>query len=168
MKKTYQQLLDEEVAALKRSLEDLQAPEGTTKGEWLRTLHDAAAERFLSDNGRIWTTGAIMIPLSLAPFAVLPLINNPEAVHFWMLGLASVTVYLAWLIIADGHRQFQDKSLAWIIAIQQTIGLKNTGKPQVGEYWLTKHITVRRMRYAILAELIVGWLVAASYWLPSA
>ena len=166
--KKYQQLLDDEVALLKGSLVGLKAPEGTTKGEWLRTLYDAASERFLSDNGRIWTTGAIMIPMSLAPFAVLPAIHKPVAVHFWILGLASLTVYLAWLIIADVYRQFQDKSLAWIIAIQQTIGLMNTGKPKVGEYWLTRLVTIRRMRYAILAELIAGWLVAARLWPPSA
>ena len=135
----------------------------TPKNEWLRALYAAYTERFLSDNNRIWSTGAIMIPLSLAPFAILPAITKLQDIHFWVLSLASITVYLAWLVIADGHRQFQDKSVAWIAAIEQSIGI-DAGSPKVGTYWLTTVVTIRRMRIAILFELIIGWVVAAKCW----
>ena len=39
------------------------------KGRWLQTLYTSYLNRMLSDNERIWRTGALFVPLSLSAFA---------------------------------------------------------------------------------------------------
>ena len=132
--------------------------------EWLRKIYACYTERFLSDNCRIWKTGSIMIPLSFAPLAILPSIGRPHLIHCVILGLASIAIYIVWLLIADNHRAFQKKSISWITAIENTINLVNIGGSTVGEYILTKFITVRWMRNGIFIMLVLLWFIAALWW----
>jgi hypothetical protein len=163
MKKTCKQQIEDDAAELVKALTQITPPDGP-KGEWLKLLYKSFTERFLSDNSRIWTTGAVMIPFSLAPLAVLLTLREPDQIHFLVLATASLTIYVSWLVIADGHRRFQNKSYAWLLAIQQVIGLNDTGPSKLGEYMLTKWVTVRRMRYIILLILVMGWWIAYCSW----
>jgi len=164
MGKSDGELIKEQAELLKKELENLTTKDDPQKDEWLRKLYECYKDRFLSDNDRIWKTGAIMIPLSFAPLAILPSIESPEAVHFLILGIASLLIYAIWLIIADNHRVFQNKSMAWITAIEQSVNLVNTGEAKLGKSKLTKVITVKRMRYGVLIVLGILWVIAGIWW----
>ena len=138
------------------------------KDQWLRTLYDSYNKRFLSDNNRIWTTGSIMIPLSLAGFAALPTLQCPPFISLLSLALASTAVIVSWLLIAENHAAFQEKSLAWIIAIEETVGLKNTGGAKITSNLINRIFTfkagVQFARWGITAGVIAGWFFILTNW----
>jgi hypothetical protein len=103
------------------------ANNGRQVDEWLQIIYQSYSQRFISDNERIWATGAIMIPLALAIFVALPSIKEPTTLQLITLGIPSILVMMSWLVIAENHRAFQEKSRAWIVAIEETLGLQNTG-----------------------------------------
>lgn len=96
---------------------------GTRDDEWLRFLYDNYHKRFLSDNERIWDNGKLMIPFSLAAFGIYANIDCPSWVQLTVLGIASSALSILWLINAENHRAFQNKSIAWVMAIEKLIGL---------------------------------------------
>jgi hypothetical protein len=91
---------------------------------WLLYLHKHHTDRMLSDNGRIWQTSAIFVPVALAAFAALTAIKSPLSWwHVAILGLPSTSIVWLWLVIAENHRGFQKKSEAWLFAIEESRGL---------------------------------------------
>jgi len=91
--------------------------------EVARTLYAEYNARFLSDNNRIWTTGATMIPLSLGSFALLASIKEPTLAQVIALPLIGVCLMAFWEMIADGHRVFQDSSRKNCTTIEERLGL---------------------------------------------
>lgn len=90
---------------------------------WLLRLHEHFTERLLSDNSRIWQTGAIFVPIALAAFGALTTVKAPVA--WWqvlVLGIPSTSLTWLWLVIAENHRAFQQKSQAWLFAIEEARG----------------------------------------------
>ena len=155
-------------AKLKESLVDGSAYEGLQRDEWLRTLYESYTERFLSDNSRIWITGSIMIPLSLAAFAALPTISCPKFIHLLTLAIASSAVMISWLVIAENHRAFQEKSRAWIVAIEETLGLEKTGGPKIRGNILNRILTfpaaVQIMRWGLAGAVVIAWILVLAFW----
>ena len=155
-------------ATIRQSLIDSPAFENLQADEWLRTLYESYTQRFLSDNSRIWITGSIMIPLSLAAFAALPTIECPTFIHLLVLAIASVAVMVSWLVIAENHRAFQEKSRAWIVAIEETLGLEETGGPKIRENLLNRMLTfaaaVQIMRWVLTFSVIIGWILVLVFW----
>lgn len=135
--------------------------------KWLENLYNHYVQQFISDNNRIWTTGSIMIPLSFSPFAIFPSANSLHFIYTILLAIASISIYFAWLVLADNHKAFQNKSLHWIIAIQKTIGINKIGKNKINGSELTDHINVHKMRYLLLKMLLAGWCIAIFYSLPT-
>ncbi len=91
--------------------------------QWLLRLHEHFTDRLLSDNSRIWQTGAIFVPIALAAFGALTTIKAPVA--WWqvlVLGVPSTLLMWLWLVIAENHRAFQKKSEAWLFAIEEARG----------------------------------------------
>ncbi|MDX1700213.1 MAG: hypothetical protein R3250_06310 [Melioribacteraceae bacterium] len=121
--KKVEEVVKEIKVELQKFMENFEGDEDNLD-EWLRTLYDSFLNRMLSDNERIWKTGVLFIPLSLSAFGALIAIDN---IIWWkvaVLGFASSTIIRVWNIIAENHRTFQQNSEAWLIAIQETIGLK--------------------------------------------
>lgn len=96
---------------------------GTRDDVWLRFLYDNYHKRFLSDNERIWDNGKLMIPFSLAAFGIYANIACPSWLQLTVLGIASSALSIIWLINAENHRAFQNKSIAWVMAIERLISL---------------------------------------------
>jgi hypothetical protein len=136
--------------------------------EWLRTLYERYTDRFIHDNNRIWTTGSIMIPISLAAFGALPMIACPKLIHLVILGLASVTLIVSWLVIAENHRAFQEKSMAWIAAIERAIGIEDIAPPKLQGNRLNRLLTfsgaVQKMRWTLTLAIVVGWIMVWIFW----
>lgn len=109
--------------------------------KWLETLYNHYSERFNEDNNKIWTTASIFIPTSLAGFIAFATIENPSFLQIVGLMAGSLALLTIWLFIAENHRAFQDKSLAWIIAIEKVIGISDTTDTKIKTSRLTKLLT---------------------------
>lgn len=98
---------DEEVFKLTRiiavMMED-QRKQRQNPHVWLQNLYQYYLNRFLSDNSRIWLTGSIFIPLSLAGFAVVVGLECPRWPQVVVLMFVSITLIIIWLVIAENHR----------------------------------------------------------------
>lgn len=150
--------------------EQLRKLETAERDEWLRLLYDRYTERFMKDNDRIWSTGAIMIPLSLGGFVALATIQVVTVAHVLSLALASIALMLFWEVTAENHRAFQQKSEKWIKAIEEEIGLTDTGGPKADAHRIAK-LRVQAVRwylfgFTVLCWLIVGFLFALGYFPP--
>lgn len=161
----------EEVERLKKdtvgpALAALRA-EGKDPNDWLKTLYNAFGNRMLSDNERIWRTGAILVPLSLSAFAALVAMNSLRPWKVLVLGSASSALLWCWLIIAENHRAFQQKSEAWLLAIQETVGFERAGGPKVKgnapNRFLIFSAAIQGMRWVLAVGVTAAWAVL--WWL---
>jgi len=129
--------------------------------EWLRTLHTNYTQRFLADNANITRTGAIMIPASLAAFAVLPYVEKVS--DLLALAFASSALIALWLVIAENHRAFQNKAYAWIIAIQEILGLAGIPDAKLADNRLNRLLTRKRgvqiAWWTVALIVILSWVV---------
>ena len=130
--------------------------------KWLSTLYTSYLTRMLSDNGRIWSIGAIFIPLSLSAFAAYPAISAPTPFKLWVLASASSALIWCWLFIAENHRAFQEKSRAWLVAIQRHLKV-DVGGVKVVEPGLNQMLTgsgiIQQMRWWLAYLVTGGWAI---------
>lgn len=138
-----------------------QRGQGRDPNDWLQTLYENYERRFLSDNNVIWSTGAILIPLSLAGFGA---VLGRDQVHWTSVAVflfASSLLMLIWNLIADTHRAFQEKSEAWLVAIERTIKLESVSDVKIFERGsasrLTRLVPLRRIRWTLLWVVLAGW-----------
>ena len=147
----------------------LRTQHGSEGDKWLQLLYTSYLQRFLSDNSRIWTTGQWMISLSLAPLVAIPSLpkqNLPFNILF--LAIPSVSLIWIWLIIAENHRAFQDKSLEWLSAIEKVLGVEKPGGAKVANgLLLIKPGFIRKMRWVLAWGISVVWIaiIVGTLWL---
>jgi hypothetical protein len=138
----------------------------------LATIYEMRVSRFLADNNRIWTTAASMIPLSLGAFVVLASIDKPSRLQVILFPLAGWILMSVWLVIAEKHRIFVDKSLEVIRGIERIWGLQ---EPQPREavgnrltrwafYLFASNEIVRKMRFTLWGLVTLGALVIFAFW----
>ncbi len=155
-------------AAREQLTERLKDRPSEQRDEWLRTLYENYTQRFISDNERIWTTGAIMIPLSLSGFVALTAIEQVKTVHLVFLAAASFLVILVWLIIAENHRAFQQRALVWTEAIECVLGLEGACKSKVRGGFLNRLLTfsgaVQFVRWGLTGLVLTGWVIVLLCW----
>lgn len=148
----------ETVASLKTELTHIQDA-SLQREEWLRTIYQMYHQRFLSDNNRIWTVGAILLPVSLSAFAIPVRVTDLSWIPLCVLALASTFLIWSWIIIADNHRAFQQKSLAWVVAIQELLNVKDPHGFKLDESWLARNVPVHRMRWMLGWAVPLGWVL---------
>jgi hypothetical protein len=165
MPKASHDYFEEEVVKLMCIIGEMikdQCKQGNDPNTWLQVLYQNYANRFLSDNGRIWSTGSILIPLSLAGFAAVIGLDDPHWSHVVVLMFASIALMFIWLVIAENHRAFQQKSKAWLTAIERTIKIEGVGDLKVkGNFWnqlLTGKCAVQNMRWYLFLAVVIGWI----------
>ena len=163
---TFESIVEE----LKRQLSNLKLDDNIEK---LKMLYDAYVTRFLAANNLIWTTGAIMIPLSLAPFAALPTLNCLTLTHKLTLAVISVTIFLSWLLIAENQRAIGEWLRAWIVAIEEVIGVKSLDfhsrtqgkiKSSLMNRFVTFKNAIQLMRWFLFALILMGWVLVIVLW----
>lgn len=156
----FREEVDRLKAEIKKMIVAFQA-EGKDPTDWLKTLYNSFSNRMLSDNERIWRTGAIFVPLSLSAFAALVSMSNLDSWKVLTLGLASSALLWCWLFIAENHRAFQQKSEAWLVAIQETIGLEKVGGPKVRGNKLNQILifgaAIQWMRWLLTIGVTAAW-----------
>jgi hypothetical protein len=136
--------------------------EKADRNEWLRTLYEVNSAKFISNNGTIWSTGALMIPVSFAAFALPIQAKITSGWAMMLLAFASTWILLTWIVIAENYRAFQNKSVAIMTAIEAHVGL-DFGSPKLNDLkhlrWVAGRGAIRKMRWILLFLLILGWLV---------
>ena len=149
-------------SALQKMLEQRQK-QSMVSDDWLIALFEHYSSQMRADNERIWTTGSLFLPLSFAPFVVFAGIAAPKLWHVLICGSPSIALIYAWMVIADNHRAFQQKSEAWLIAIQQVQELdppRFVKLPIKGwERFFTGPGEVQKMRYRIFVFTMVAWFI---------
>jgi hypothetical protein len=79
---------------------------------------------------------------------------------FLALGLSSSLVMFPWLVIAENHRAFQNKSFAWLSAIEEAIGIEVPPPTKIAEGQIAQHLTreetVQRLRWGLTLLVRVG------------
>lgn len=132
-------------------------PEGD---KWLQVLYNSYLNRFLSDNNRIWSTGQWMIPLSLAPLAAIPSLKTISFIRILFLAIPSISLSWIWLIIAENHRAYQNKSIKWLRAIEKVLDVARPGGPMVSDgSRLVQLGMIRKMRWVLAYGITTIWLV---------
>ena len=143
-----------------RSLRETKGPDGD---KWLQILYKSYHQQFLSDNNRIWTTGQWMISISLAALAVLPTLANPlSSFNILLLAIPSVSLIWVWLVIAENHRGFQEKSQEWLSEIERILGVKKPGGPKARGRLIAPG-AVRRMRWCLAFGISGVWVFLILY-----
>lgn len=147
----------EEIREWKLRLAAFQAAKGEDGHKWLQVLYNSYLQQFLSDNNRIWATGEWMISLSLAPFVAIPTLKSPFLLaKLVALAIPSVVLVWVWLVIAENHRGFQEKSREWLFAIEELLGVDKPGGPKASGS-LVKPGRVRTMRWVLAFGISILW-----------
>lgn len=137
--------------------------------EFVRTMYQAKVQQFLSDNARIWTTGAFLIPLSLTPFAGV----IERSLSFWellILAGGSFLLISSWIAIAEAHRNFQNASQNWMDEIERLHevgpqeverrgGLEKASETGFVSSLMDRSGAVRRFRYILWFAIVGAWVV---------
>lgn len=87
----------------------------------LKFFYENYHNRFLQDNKQIWDNGKILVPFSLSAFGFYANLKSPELVSIIVLAFASILLAFVWLINAENHRAFQNKSFVWMRAIERIL-----------------------------------------------
>ncbi len=144
--------------------------------EWLRVLYKTYSERSTADNQLIWTTGSILLPLSLGLFAAIP--NVATWYQLLALACASVFLILFWNLIADNHRSARLQWEARLTAIERVIAKSaacdNSKKLNdlvraraVKESWwvrFTTAVKVGSLRWLLAHWILCGWVAILGKW----
>lgn len=118
---------------------------GTLSREDLRTIYSVKSQTFLSDNNRIWTTAAIVIPLAFGAAAALEANKDATSWQRLVAGLVGLVLLVLWNLFADRHRALQDRSQSWLRSIETAYGcppelvgeLRGSGRKSIRTYrWL--------------------------------
>jgi|GEM_PF-4250374 len=123
---------------------------------WLQVIYEQRTQRFINDNNKIWTTGSIFIPLSLAGLAGF---KDLTPASITLLGVGSVLLMFFWVLIADNHRAFQTKSHAITEAIEAHIGI-DCGHAKLGKPTYLKKLhflSAPYARYSMLLAVLAVW-----------
>tara|TARA_R110002167_G_scaffold59477_4_gene168462 strand:+ start:354 stop:821 length:468 start_codon:yes stop_codon:yes gene_type:complete len=126
--------------------------------EYMKIFYSSYVDRFISDNNRIWSTGRIFIPTSLAAFAVPVRAHDISTPALAVLAGASILLMFIWATIAEQHRGFQEKSLAWINAIQEKKGIHDS-TTKLMQQKLPGWISVRALRWWLCFLVALGWAI---------
>jgi hypothetical protein len=161
---------------------DFRTPAGRLKDEWLSlelseravaltAVYGRYTQQFFSDNGRIWTTAATMIPLSLGAFVGLAAIDHPTKLQIVLFSVASWLLMSFWLVIAENHRESQDRSSEVLNAIEEIWSLAAITRDappgsRIGRLnrILTGRNRVRHARYTLWAITSTGAALAILLW----
>ena len=133
------------------------------RGNALIHIYNKYSANFLSDNARIWTTAASMIPLSLGAFVVLASIRRPTLLEVVILSAAAWILMSVWLVIAENHRALQEGSQRVILEIEQIWEFPSRPAKSNGG-WLTGSQRVRKMRFLLWWTVTIGAIVTVLFW----
>ena len=112
-----------------KSLEKKLPKSWSEDNDWLKKLYDEYQQRWRAVDDLVWKISSIMVPLSLAPYAVLA---NLEAPCWWqvvLLALGSFLMATLWCIAAGKMLYDNQKWLNRIRAIEERLCIIGFARP---------------------------------------
>lgn len=139
--------------------------EAELKHGWLQTYYSALNDRFLADIDRIWSTGAIMIPLSLGAAVALVTIDERTLWDAIFLAVPSIMLIVFWDLIVRRHNYFRDRSLRTMELIEAAVrsqpGLEIRKVEPEGWY-----LAIHKLRRIFVIGIVAFWLLTLLTYLP--
>jgi hypothetical protein len=124
-------------------------------------------ERFTNDNNRIWSTGNIFIPLSLAGLTSL---KDATTMFTLVLAIGSITLMWFWLLIAENHRAFQNRAQTTMEGIEAYLGFYMDVPPKLAAHKILKIklqgksiFTAQNIRWQMFFSVFCIWGLALVY-----
>jgi hypothetical protein len=133
----------------------------TLDREDLRNIYAVKSQIFLSDNNRIWTTGAIIVPLAFGVVAALEANKDATSLQRFMAGLAGWMLLALWNLFADRHRAWQDDSKSWLRSIEKVYGCERPGSAHGSNHRWWHSVRTYRWLVAVLFALYPLWYLWA-------
>jgi hypothetical protein len=143
---------------LVNQLDNLSNEEAQLKHGWLQTYYSALNDRFLADIDRIWSTGAIMIPLSLGAAVALVTIDERTISDAVFLAVPSIMLIVFWNLIVRRNKYFQDRSMKAMELIEAAVSEKAGIEVRKGEpegWWFAIH----NLRRIFVRGIIAFWVL---------
>lgn len=140
----------QEVTRIKEKLANLSPNDATDK--LLFTLYTAKTDRFLAENEKIWVTGRIFIPVSLAAFAAWAALKPASWQQVFVLGVLSISLLVIWHIVAQAHKRFQIHHEAWLDAIEELKKI-DVALPE------SRSLSIESMRGWLIGIVAFIWIV---------
>ena len=138
-------------------LTDLERRQRAQDSEWLRILYGRFRADSQSNNDRVYTASRMYLPLSLAPLAALVAgVDDPNLWHVLFLGATSVGLMAMNVFTTDRERSSRQQYIAWMVAIQEEIGLDTSRIPSG-----VRSVKLATLSRSALALLLVAWIVLA-------
>ena len=150
-----------DLAALRSGWQSMSPAE---QSQSLVTLYTNYTTRFLSDNSRIWTTAASMIPLSLGAFVVLASIPHPSKIEILTLSIASWVLMSVWFVIAENHRAFQESSGEVLRDIEKIWNFPDRPSKATRFRPVTGKGRIRQMRIVLWVAVTAGAIIVPLLW----
>lgn len=132
--------------------------------EELSLLYSQYVARFLSDNSRIWVTGSIMIPFGLSGFALVAAMKDATFWRLLPIAVVSTAIILIWNWIADHHRAFQERSMAWIVAIERLLIERSGGAYPSFIKIGSPPLSIRAFRWLLVLIVVLAWMIILVAW----
>ena len=164
------------VSSLRKRIRKLLAESPDAADTRLQVLYKQYTKRFLSDNNRIWTTGSILLPLSLGPFVALASSDCVSTTQQLVLAGVSVSLVLGWNVFAEKHRAFQTMSFAWLTAIEKEwllddstesaespLDVKAVSTDQLNRL-IAVDGSVQAVRWLLVVGIVIAWVFVLIWW----
>ena len=142
--------------------------------QWFQTLYKEYTGRIVAYDEIIWKVTAVMVPLSLAPYAILA---NLGCFDEWrrvlLLAIGSIASLSFWFIVVFKYLRGQQNWLHRLWAIETRLGLYDFARPDEEEegvekprWYQKRHIIKKTFRVLWRVNLLV-WLVLLLMSIPS-
>ncbi len=157
--------IDSKIQNFSKEIEKLANSNKEGDRSFLLSLYSEYNSRFLSDNNRIWDTGKILLPFSLAGIAAIANATDPSFLTKFIIALASIAIIICWLISAENHRAFQNKSMTAMIIIENALGIKKTLPNKIPDknskinIALSGNAAVKHSIRALCLVIVICWLL---------
>ncbi len=111
---------------------------------WVETFYKSRTDRFIAENNKIWTTGRIFIPISIAIFGVYATLEGPTLKQLGILASISIILLVIWEMISITHKRFQTAHEQWLTRIDKVmkVDLPPVSKKGVGLGTLRKALII--------------------------
>lgn len=131
--------------------------EGNT--DWLKLLYEQYTQRFINDNNKIWAVGTIFIPLCLAG---LLSVSSLSLFNTALLGAGSIMLMWFWVVVAESHRAFQNRSQAIVEEIERHINFDIAWGAKLDPHKsiVPPSRSVQKIRWKMYHAVIIIWVSA--------
>jgi len=123
-------------------------PQGDCVGlKYLQTLRDDYVGRWHRLNDQIWRITGIMLPLSVAPYAVLANLDTITPWRIILLAISSVAIMFMWYVFVAKLFASNQEWLNRIMALEKRLGIYDFCRPEEKEPFWHETLLLKPIRW---------------------